>query len=153
MSTPYRNPIVFYYGARWLSQHHVPLLPGLLQSLLFLLCNAVVPYRADIQPGCRLAHGGGGVVIHPAARIGRNVLIGQQVTIGGAAKAKAVPVIGDDVYIGAGAKILGPITVGSNCVIGANAVVVKPVGTGCVVAGVPARVLREGINAHDIESW
>lgn len=39
------------------------------------------------------------------------------------------------------------------CVIRANAVVTKSIPSGCVVAGVPARILRENINAHDIEKW
>jgi serine O-acetyltransferase len=100
-----------------------------------------------------LGHNGIGIVIHPKVKIGKNVLICQQVTIGGTGYELSVPVIGDDVYIGAGAKILGPIEIGSNCVIGANAVVVKSVPSGCVVAGVPARILKQGIDAHQIENW
>lgn len=153
MKTTWLNPINIYYFANWLYRHHVPLVPRLLQLLIFFLFNAVIPYRAKIDSGCVLAHGGSGVVLHPDVHIGHHVLICQQVTIGGAGKHKVVPVIGNDVYVGAGAKILGPITVGENCVVGANAVVTKSVPSGCVVAGIPARVLREGINAHDIEEW
>jgi len=93
------------------------------------------------------------VVIHPAVRIGSRVLICHQVTIGGTGNSHSVPVIGNDVYIGAGAKILGPITIGDNCVIGANAVVVKSVPQRCVAAGVPARILRENVDAHSVEQW
>ncbi len=114
---------------------------------------AVIPYRVHIGPDCLLAHGGSGVVLHPGVRIGYNVLICQQVTVGGAGKHKNVPVTGNDVYIGAGAKIIGPIVIDGNYIIGANAVVVKSVPSGCVVAGVPARILRHGVNAHDVEEW
>jgi serine O-acetyltransferase len=148
-----RNPIALYYVANWLYRHHVPIMPRLLQILLFLLCNAVVPYRAQIGAGCLLGHGGSGVVIHTEARLGRNVLICQQVTIGGTGKGLQAPILGDDIYIGAGAKILGPVTLGNGCVIGANAVVVKSVPPRCVVAGVPARVLRENIDSHAVEDW
>jgi serine O-acetyltransferase len=148
-----RNPIVFYYLANWFYCHHFPILPSLFQLLIFILFKAVIPYRVQIGTGCLLAHGGNGVVIHPDVRIGCNVLICHQVTIGGAKKNWIVPIIGNDVYIGAGAKIIGPVTIGDNCVIGVNAVVIRSVQSGCVVAGVPARVLHQGINAHDFEEW
>lgn len=149
----WRNPVSIYYLANWLYHHHIPVLPRLLKLLMFFLFNAVIPYQARIKSGCILAHGGNGIVLHPGVSIGHNVLICHQVTIGGAGKNKNVPVIGDDVYIGAGAKIIGPVSIGNNCVVGANAVVVKSVPSGCVVAGIPARILKKGINAHDIEEW
>ena len=45
-------------------------------------------------------------------------------------------------YISAGARIIGKIRVGSNVLIGANAVVNKDVPDNCIVAGVPAKVIR-----------
>lgn len=148
-----RNPIIVYYASHWLYTHHIPVLPVLIQWLLYFLCHAVVPFRAEIGPGCLLAHGGSGVVVHSRARIGRNVMISQQVTIGGSGHSNALPVIGDNVYLGAGAKILGPVTIGNNSVIGANAVVVKSIPSRCVAVGVPARVIRENVDARDVERW
>ena len=51
--------------------------------------------------------------------------------------------IQDDVYIGARVTVLGGVTVGRGAVIGACAVVVRDVPPGAVVAGNPARVLRQ----------
>jgi serine O-acetyltransferase len=153
MKKVWRNPIALYFCANWLYRHHVPVLPRLLQLLLFLIFGAVVPYKVEIGSDCVLSHGGNGVVIHPRVRIGRNVIIHQQVTIGGTGTGNVVPTIGNDVYIGAGAKILGPVTVGNNSVIGANAVVVKSVPSRCVAAGVPARIIREDVDAHTVEEW
>lgn len=76
-------------------------------------------------------------MIHSRAKIGKNCIIAQQVTVGGRSKIQDVPFIGDNVYIGAGAKVLGNITIGNECVIGANAVVIHSVESGSVVAGVP----------------
>jgi serine O-acetyltransferase len=153
MKSSYKNPIVLYYMANWCYKHKVPIIPCLLKLLLFFSCSASVHYATEIGQNCLLGHGGSGVVIHKQAKIGNRVLICQQVTIGGTGIGTSMPVIGDDVYIGAGAKILGPVEVGSNCVIGANAVVVKSVPPGCVVAGVPARIIKQGIDAHAIEEW
>ena len=46
--------------------------------------------------------------------------------------------------IGTGAVIMGGVTIGERAMIGAGAVVTRNVGAGEVVAGVPARLLREG---------
>jgi serine O-acetyltransferase len=104
---------------------------------------------ADIPLNCQL--GGGlliphpnGIVIHPAATIGPNCLIFQQVTIGW--ENGAVPVIGGHVDIGAGAKILGNLRVGDHARIGANAVVLDDVPDGATVGGIPARLLKRQSN-------
>ena len=51
--------------------------------------------------------------------------------------------IGDDVWIGSGSVILDGVTVGSHTIIGAGAVVTRDVPEWSVVAGNPARVLRD----------
>jgi acetyltransferase-like isoleucine patch superfamily enzyme len=51
--------------------------------------------------------------------------------------------IGEQTFIGAGAKILPGSHIGKHCVIGANAVVTKNIPDYCVVAGVPARVIKQ----------
>ena len=147
------NPIKLYYLSHWLYRHRVPFIPKIIQLLIFLIFNAVVPYKTVIGKNCILAHGGSGIVIHEKSIIGNNVLICQQVTIGGSGIGLSKPIIEDDVYIGAGAKILGPVIIGNNCVIGANAVVKKSIPPRCVAAGVPAKIIRTDISAHDVEVW
>ena len=51
-------------------------------------------------------------------------------------------IIGDDVWIGTNAVILPGVTIGSHCVVAAGAVVTKDVPDGCVVAGVPAKIIK-----------
>jgi len=103
-----------------------------------------------------------GIEIHPAARLGRRlvidhgmgVVIGEtaeigddchfyhQVTLGVARRAgggKRHPTLGNHVIVGAGAKVLGPITIGDNARIGSNAVVVDSVPADTTVVGIPAQ--------------
>ena len=51
--------------------------------------------------------------------------------------------IGDGAWLGAGVIVLPGVTVGEEAVVGAGAVVTKDVAPRTVVAGNPARVLRE----------
>lgn len=81
-----------------------------------------------------LWHGLNGIVVSHFAEFGENVIICQQVTIGGGSIKEKV-VVGDNVMIGAGAKIMGPCRIGNNCKIGANAVVAKDIPDNCTVVG------------------
>ncbi|NLV86256.1 MAG: serine O-acetyltransferase [Clostridiales bacterium] len=87
---------------------------------------------------------GMGVVIGETAEIGDDVLIYQGVTLGGTGKetGKRHPTIGNNVLIGSGAKILGPFKVGDNCRIASNAVVLKEIPPNCTAVGVPARIVK-----------
>ena len=107
-----------------------------------ILFGAHVPAEALIGPGCELGYGGIGIVIHPDAIIGRDVLLSPGVVIGGRSGLQGVPVIEDGAKIGCGAKVLGPIRVGAGAKVGANAVVLRDVAPGDTVAGVPARSLH-----------
>lgn len=139
----------FYRIGHWCVRHNVPLVPSFMQLLTRVVFASHVPSESHIGPGTMLAYGGIGVIVHPRAVIGRNTLVGPHVVIGGRSHHERVPVIGDDVYIGVGAKVLGPVSVGSGAVIGAGAVVIEDVLPNTVVAGVPSRVIRSGIDPRD----
>lgn len=53
--------------------------------------------------------------------------------------------IGKSCVIGVGATIMGGVRVGDHCIVGAGAVVTKDVPDNTIVAGSPARVIRENI--------
>ena len=50
--------------------------------------------------------------------------------------------IGDGVWLGEGCVVLKGVSIGRRSVVGANAVVTRSVPDGCVVGGVPARIIR-----------
>ena len=80
------------------------------------------------------------IVIGYDAIIGNSVTIYQDVTIG--QKDNKYPTIGNNVMIYTGAKIIGDVHIGNNVIIGANAVVMHDVPDNCVVAGIPARIIK-----------
>jgi serine O-acetyltransferase len=103
-----------------------------------IVTGADIPVNACIGGGLMLPHPNG-VVIAPAARVGANCIIFQQVTLG--TIDGGYPEIDDLVLIGAGAKVLGPVTIGKGAKIGANSVVISDVPAGCTAIGIPARVI------------
>lgn len=91
-----------------------------------------LPASTEIGAGLRLRHGVG-IVVNPATRIGRGVMIRQHVTLGNRLSTSDCPIIEDDVEIGVGAVIIGAVRIGRGARIGPNAVVVKDVPPGAVV--------------------
>lgn len=57
-------------------------------------------------------------------------------------------VIGENVMIGNNARICKGVTIGDNCIVGANAVVTKSVPANCIVAGNPAKIVKENIDQN-----
>ena len=96
--------------------------------------------RGSIGGGLIIQHGFATII--SAERIGENCKIYQQVTIGYNHALKA-PMLGDNVEVCCGAKSIGGVTIGSNVIIGANAVVNKDVPDNCVVAGIPAKIIKK----------
>lgn len=143
------NAISFYRIGHACRKRRIPVVPGIMKALCFLLFNSVVPCTSEIGKQSKCAYGGIGVVIHGRAVIGERVVIGQNTTIGRSLDPGGVPRIGNDVYISAGARIVGDIKVGNNVIIGANAVVTHDVEDNCIVAGVPARLIRK----LDVDIW
>lgn len=86
--------------------------------------------------------------------IGEDVAISHNVTImdsdaheilhGKHAKTQPVQ-IGNHVWIGSGAKILKGVKIGDGAVIGAGAVVSRNIPEKCMVAGVPAEIIKKNI--------
>lgn len=122
-------------------RNRIPLIPKFIQWFIRITCSADIPIDIKIGQNSVLKHNGLGVVLHEKTIIGNNVVIMQNVTMGGR-NGRGAPIIEDNVFIGAGACILGEILIGANSMIGANAVVINDVASNTVVGGIPAKKLK-----------
>lgn len=110
--------------------------------------NAVIMMGAVINIGAVIGEGtmiDMGAVLGGRATVGKRCHIGAGTVLAGVVEpASATPVIvEDDVLIGANAVVLEGIRVGKGAVVAAGAVCVEDVPAGAVVAGVPARVIKQ----------
>ncbi|MGH9349667.1 MAG: hypothetical protein ACRD26_20635 [Vicinamibacterales bacterium] len=81
-----------------------------------------------------------GIVIGDGVRIGKDVRIYQNVTIGltenvVGADVSQYPALGDEVFVYAGAVIFGPVTIGARSIIGANAIISRDVPPDSIAFG------------------
>ena len=58
----------------------------------------------------------------------------------------APTILGERVWVGARALVLRGVTIGDGAVVAAGAIVTRDVPAGALVAGNPARVMREGVS-------
>ncbi|CAG9619897.1 2,3,4,5-tetrahydropyridine-2,6-dicarboxylate N-acetyltransferase [Sutcliffiella rhizosphaerae] len=110
--------------------------------------NAVIMMGASINIGAVVGEGtmiDMNVVLGGRATVGKNCHIGAGTVLAGVIEPpSAKPVIvEDDVVIGANAVVLEGVTVGKGAVVAAGAIVIDDVAPYTVVAGTPAKKIKE----------
>ncbi len=110
--------------------------------------NAVIMMGAVLNIGAVVGEGtmiDMGAILGGRATVGKNCHIGAGAVLAGVIEpAAATPVIVEDgVLIGANAVIIEGVHVGKNAVVAAGAVVIEDVPENAVVAGCPARVIKQ----------
>ena len=112
------------------------------QKLVEIVTGISIPAQCEIGDGLYIGHYGS-IILAPEARIGHNVSLAQNVTIGaaGGGDDRGAPTIGNRVFIGAHSVVVGRIIIGDDAVVCAGSVVNRSVPARAVVMGNPARVV------------
>lgn len=149
----YLQPILFFKGYQALQAYRVGhwlWRQGRRDMAYFVQMRVSEVFGVDIHPAARIGRGimidhAHSIVIGETAVVGDNVSMLHSVTLGGTGKEDGDrhPKIGNGVLIGAGAKVLGNITVGNCSRIAAGSVVLQDIPPMKTVAGVPARIVGE----------
>ena len=110
--------------------------------------NAVIMMGAIINIGAVIGEGtmiDMGAVLGGRATVGKHCHVGAGAVLAGVIEpASATPVIVEDnVLIGANAVVIEGVHIGENAVVAAGAVVIEDVPANMVVAGCPARIIKE----------
>ncbi len=145
------EPILYFKGFHALQTHrlaHELWSNGRADFAYYLQSQSSRIFGVDIHPAAKIGRGimidhATGVVIGETAVVGDDSSILHGVTLGGSGKDAddRHPKIGRGVMIGAGAKILGNIKVGDCVRVASGSVVLKDVPDMMTVAGVPAKVV------------
>ena len=107
-----------------------------------IMMGAVINIGAVVGPGTMIDMG---AILGGRATTGSNCHVGAGAVLAGVVEppsAKPV-VLGDNVLVGANAVVLEGVSVGSGSVVAAGAVVIEDVPEGVVVAGIPARIIKD----------
>lgn len=136
---------IYYRIAHWLYEHKFQFLARWVSQRAKRRTGVEIHPAAKIGRRLVIDHGTG-IVIGATAEIGDDCLLYQGVTLGGtgAAREKRHPTLGNNVMVGCGAKVLGPFRVGDNVKIAANSVVLREVPDNCTVVGIPGHIVRVG---------
>ena len=136
---------IYYRVAHWLYGHKCLFLARWVSQRAKRRTGVEIHPAAKIGRRLVIDHGTG-IVIGATAEIGDDCLLYQGVTVGGtgAAREKRHPTLGNNVMVGCGAKVLGPFRVGDNVKIAANSVVLREVPDNCTVVGIPGHIVRVG---------
>ncbi|MGL6209730.1 MAG: serine O-acetyltransferase [Paracoccaceae bacterium] len=149
----YIQPLLFFKGYQAVQAYRVGhwlWTMGRRDLAYFVQMRVSEVFGVDIHPAARVGRGlmidhAHSIVIGETAVVGDNVSMLHSVTLGGTGKEDGDrhPKIGNGVLIGAGAKVLGNIHIGYCSRIAAGSVVLQDVPPCKTVAGVPARVVGE----------
>ncbi len=147
------QPLLYFKGFQAVQAHRVAhhlWETGRRDMAYFFQMRVSEVFGVDIHPAARIGKGvmidhAHSIVIGETAVVGDNVSMLHSVTLGGTGKTDGDrhPKIGDGVLIGAGAHVLGNIRVGHCSRIAAGSVVLHDVPPCKTVAGVPARIVGE----------
>ena len=143
--------MLFYRIANSLYKRGLRFIPRFISAIGQFLTTIDIHPAATIGSRVFIDHGVG-VVIGETAIIGDDVVIYQQVTLGGVSTShgKRHPTVENNVVVGAGAKVLGNIHIGEGAKIGANSVVVKDVPAHATAVGIPARIISCDSKSTDL---
>ena len=147
------QPVLYFKGVQALQAYrvgHALWDAGRKDLAYFIQARVSEVFGIDIHPAARIGKGimidhAHSIVIGETAVVGDNVSMLHSVTLGGTGKEDddRHPKIGDGVMIGAGAKVLGNIKIGSCSRVAAGSVVLHDVPSCKTVAGVPAKIVGE----------
>lgn len=109
-----------------------------------------IPARTEIGEGFYIGHSGR-VIIHPDAKLGKNINVGTGVTIGyeNRGQRKGAPTLQGNCWIGTNSVVVGNVTIGEDVMIAPLTFVNFDVPAHSIVIGNPAKIIHKDNATED----
>ena len=121
------------------------------------LKGVIIGDNVDISSSCQIARGslsdtviGDGTKLDALVYVAHNVKIGRNCLLAGGAKIGGTTKIGDQCWIGLNCTIKQKVRIGNNAIVAAGAVVLHDVVDGDIVAGVPAKSIKDKVTTDKV---
>jgi UDP-3-O-[3-hydroxymyristoyl] glucosamine N-acyltransferase len=121
------------------------------------LKGVIVGDNVEISSNCQIARGslsdtviGDGTKLDAAVYVAHNVKIGRNCLLTGGARIGGTVKIGDQCWIGLNCTIKQKVRIGNNAIVGAGALVLHDVSDEDIVAGVPAKSIKDKVTTDKV---
>ena len=121
------------------------------------LKGVVIGDNVEVSSNCQVARGslsdtviGDGTKLDAAVYVAHNVIIGRNCLLTGGARIGGTVRIGDQCWIGLNCTIKQKVRIGNNAIVAAGAVVLHDVVDGDIVAGVPAKSIKDKVTTDKV---
>jgi UDP-3-O-[3-hydroxymyristoyl] glucosamine N-acyltransferase len=121
------------------------------------LKGVIIGDNVDISSSCQIARGslsdtviGDGTKLDALVYVAHNVKLGRNCLLAGGAMIGGTTKIGDQCWIGLNCTIKQKVRIGNNAIVAAGAVVLHDVVDGDIVAGVPAKSIKDKVTTDKV---
>lgn len=121
------------------------------------LKGVMIGDNVEISSNCQIARGslsdtviGDGTKLDALVYVAHNVKIGRNCLLAGGAMIGGTTKIGDQCWIGLNCTIKQKVRIGNNAIVAAGAVVLHDVVDGDIVAGVPAKSIKDKVTTDKV---
>lgn len=121
------------------------------------LKGVIIGDNVEISSSCQIARGslsdtviGDGTKLDALVYVAHNVKIGRNCLLTGGAMIGGTTKIGDQCWIGLNCTIKQKVRIGNNAIVAAGAVVLHDVVDGDIVAGVPAKSIKDKVTTDKV---
>lgn len=143
------NPINKKRIVELLKQNKQVVFPSFIHPSVWIGQKVIIKKGCIIYPGVTINYEteiDDFVTINMNASVGHNCRLNDFSTLSPGVNCGGFTVIGEESFLGIGSCTIQSIKIGNKSIVGAGAIVIRDIPDNVVVAGVPAKIIKSGLN-------